>query len=414
MSINIGGPPGLFPPPYARRNNEGNNVAGNAMAGQDIEVQAAHQRALNETNENEIGCAPEHRKRINKFIKWVETEYPDYHNAVVFELNQQQKAMTQIYFGESTHDLRYDILNPLFTQLFISANKMKNAAAQYGFAHQRKYHDAILWGAKKVRLEFPAGYRQQMKDYLDTLAKEKTKAKEKGQVDEQEADPITFELFKKLCQWALESGNIMVWAFTILQWHCMGRSVNIAPLGFHNFSSNEASDSIVIKYDHNKKDKKGEKTSPKNCGFAVPPDFSFPSPNLRSAWEFFLRGFPSNMSKDESGAVIRTPVRPLRYIKDATDKHLPRGRVRKKFVDDWKPVLSFMYNKTKQHIINVPEESMDADFLDATYVAAREQLEEKYPSLFEGINADRNRTWKVSNWSKKIKTLNRQYRLEAI
>ena len=149
-------------------------------------------------------------------------------------------------------------------------------------------------------------------------------------------------------------------------------------------------------------------------GFAVPPDFSFPSPNLRSAWEFFLRGFPSNMSKDESGAVIRTPVRPLRYIKDATDKHLPRGRVRKKFVDDWKPVLSFMYNKTKQHIINVPEESMDADFLDATYVAAREQLEEKYPSLFEGINADRNRTWKVSNWSKKIKTLNRQYRLEAI
>ena len=73
-----------------------------------------------------------------------------------------------------------------------------------------------------------------------------------------------------------------------------------------------------------------------------------------------------------------------------------------------------MYNKTKQHIINVPEESMDADFLDATYVAAREQLEEKYPSLFEGINADRNRTWKVSNWSKKIKTLNRQYRLEAI
>jgi hypothetical protein len=142
---------------------------------------------------------------------------------------------------------------------------MKNAAAQYGFAHQRKYHDAILWGAKKVRLEFPAGYRQQMKDYLDTLAKEKTKAKEKGQVDEQEADPITFELFKKLCQWALESGNIMVWAFTILQWHCMGRSVNIAPLGFHNFSSNEASDSIVIKYDHNKKDKKGEKTSPKNC-----------------------------------------------------------------------------------------------------------------------------------------------------
>ena len=77
-----------------------------------------------------------------------------------------------------------------------------------------------------------------------------------GQIDKQEADIITFLLFQKICQWAVESGFIMVWLFTIMQWHCMGGSVNIAPLCFHNISCKEATDSIVIYYDSNKKDKK--------------------------------------------------------------------------------------------------------------------------------------------------------------
>ena len=45
----------------------------------------------------------------------------------------------------------------------------------------------------------------------------------------------------------------------------MGRSINVAPIGFHNLSRDLGEDTIVIKYDRNKCDKKGDKTSPKNC-----------------------------------------------------------------------------------------------------------------------------------------------------
>ena len=58
---------------------------------------------------------------------------------------------------------------------------------------------------------------------------------------------------------------MMVWAFTCLQWNCMARCINIAPLGFHNMSCKDAADSVVFQYDYNKKDQVGDNTSPKNC-----------------------------------------------------------------------------------------------------------------------------------------------------
>ena len=64
-----------------------------------------------------------------------------------------------------------------------------------------------------------------MKTYLENMKKEKVTAKIGGKTDEQEADPIPFVLFKDICKWSLELGNLMVWAYTIVQWNFMGRSV---------------------------------------------------------------------------------------------------------------------------------------------------------------------------------------------
>ena len=60
--------------------------------------------------------------------------------------------------------------------------------------------------------------------------------------------------------------------------------------------------------------------------------------------------------------------------------------VRKKYVDDWKPVLSLMFNDTKHLIINTVTEDINAVFLETTYVVARNKLEERYPTLFAGDN----------------------------
>ena len=44
--------------------------------------------------------------------------------------------------------------------------------------------------------------------FLSACEKEKNKAKKEGQLDENEADPISFALHRMICVWALESKNI--------------------------------------------------------------------------------------------------------------------------------------------------------------------------------------------------------------
>ena len=109
-----------------------------------------------------------------------------------------------------------------------------------------------------------------MTKFLVSVKKEKKKAKEKGYLDEEEADPIAFPLYKLISQWFLEEDDIMSFAFTVLQWGCMARSINIDPLGFHNFSKGQE-DSIEIICGATKADKTGENVMPKNI-FGNPSD----------------------------------------------------------------------------------------------------------------------------------------------
>ena len=73
----------------------------------------------------------------------------------------------------------------------------------------RKFHDAILYGAKLANEELPHGYLSQMKAFLQTVKKEKDGAKSDGHLEEQDADEIPWALFQAICGWALSTGNIM-------------------------------------------------------------------------------------------------------------------------------------------------------------------------------------------------------------
>lgn len=223
-----------------------------------------HQDALDETNSNTIKCIPDYRNRIKRMIVFWKSNYPDYYEQIVVPLTPEQKANTRFYYN-AEDDLRYNILDPLSLQNFMSATKTKPNGKEYSYDHIRKYHDAILYCAAIAKLQLPPPYRSSMKAYLENMKKEKATAKIGGKTDEQEADPIPFVLYKDICQWSLESGNLMLWTYTITQWNCMGRSCNIAPLGFRNISRKEANDSIAIKYEMNKQDQTGVNTSPKNC-----------------------------------------------------------------------------------------------------------------------------------------------------
>ena len=137
--------------------------------------------------------------------------------------------------------------------------KLKKDGKHYGFDHVRKYHDSILYCAKLAKQDLPRAYLTSMKTYIQTLKKEKALAKGQGDIDEHDADKIPFALFETICKWAIKTGNIMVWSFSVVQWNVMCRSVNVDPLGFHNLSRDGGSDSIVITYDYNKKDPTSER-----------------------------------------------------------------------------------------------------------------------------------------------------------
>ena len=179
-------------------------------------------------------------------------------------------------YHKSTRDFIYPLINIEIIKAFISSNKIKSVDDEgvpstfYGWDHLRKHHNSILYGAGRSKSELPRGYRMQMKSFLDSLKKENQQKKKLGQVDEQEADPITMPFYKEIVKWCVNKGHIFLWVFTVLQWNCMARSCNIDGLTWNSFKVGK--DSVEIKFWDTKKDKEGKKCSPKNC-YANPYNF---------------------------------------------------------------------------------------------------------------------------------------------
>ena len=145
---------------------------------------------------------------------------------------------------------------------FLAFKKRKANGKCSSHVQLRKYNDAILWGAKTSHQRLPLSYYEEMEKFLVAFKKETTVAKKDGMLDEQEADPITWTLFRKILQWALDRKNIFLWVFSILQWNCMVRSISIGVLAFHNFHVGE--DCIIVCYDKSKADQTKEKVSYKH------------------------------------------------------------------------------------------------------------------------------------------------------
>ena len=74
---------------------------------------------------------------------------------------------------------------------------------------------------------------------------------------------ISVYLYIIFYKYAIETVGIFVWAYTVVQWSCMTRSISIDDLAFGQIVLGK--DSLVIEYYDSKSDKKGEHTSPKNA-----------------------------------------------------------------------------------------------------------------------------------------------------
>ena len=234
-------------------------------------IKASHHTTIRETEDfyKAQKTVQDHCQRLTEMINWVKEEYPFYYKKVVRELTDEEKADKK-RFHTGTHDFKYRGLNVDVTKAFLSKKKYKEnkftadgKPIHYSYSHIRKYHDAILFGSHRAKVPLPEIYEIEMTGYLDSAKKEKTGAKKRGELDEKEADPISFELYRLLCKLAIKSGNIFLWAFTVMQWSCMARSISIDDLTFGRISL--GTDSLIVEYVDSKADQKGERTSPKNC-----------------------------------------------------------------------------------------------------------------------------------------------------
>jgi hypothetical protein len=240
-----------------------------AAIADNIDVLPEHAKELLETEKNTVKVMPRYRNRVMEIIRWMKRDYPREYSLLVFELSEEQKADLSRHYYTATHDIRYNLLDAKLIKLFLSGEKKwknKEKTIQYNKDYIRGFHDAILKCAKYSSYDLPLSYYPAMKEYIDTMKKEKAKAKSNRQVEEKDADAIGMGLYELLCTWAVQSASlagIMVWAFLVTQWNVMGRTVNVDPLGFHNIRKSQH-DSIVVEYDYNKADQTGEKTTPKN------------------------------------------------------------------------------------------------------------------------------------------------------
>ena len=228
-----------------------------AIIGEGIHVTQEHSESVL-SHDRVVVTRRNYRNRIEEMCTFLQEKYSDYCTAGGVQLlSEEERADPELFHYNNRHDLKYQGMNVAIILAFFATKKTKTNGKTTSFSHIRKYHDAILFGAEKVKERLPtSSYFDEMEKFLKGFKKECATAKSEGNLDEREADPLSWGLFRIILNWSLSKNNIFVWVFSLLQWACMARSINIGVLGLHNFHIGE--DNIICRYDKHKSDQTGE------------------------------------------------------------------------------------------------------------------------------------------------------------
>ena len=206
----------------------------------------------------------DYRNRLQRMVDWCFTKYNKYAAIVTRPVTEEELNDTTKHFHKQRIDFDYSRLHFKLVLAFLSDARIDRATGKKrSFVHVRKFHDAVLFGAREQGVAFNKEYHQKLKWFLESFRKECKVATGTGEMELQDADPMCFDLYTALCSWYVHEGSIFNWTYQVLLWNCMGRSCSVDPLGLHNFKLGP--DSIVITYDRSKSDMGGERVHPKNC-----------------------------------------------------------------------------------------------------------------------------------------------------
>jgi hypothetical protein len=206
----------------------------------------------------------DYRNRLQRMVDWCLLKYDKYYQIVTRPVTEEELNDTTKHFHNQKRDFDYSRLSYKFVLAFLSEARIdRNTGKKRSFVHVRKFHDAVLFGAREQGVAFNRKYHLNLKRFLESFRKESKVATGTGETELQDADPMCFNLYNSLCSWYVHEGNLFNWTYQVLLWNCMGRSASVDPLGLHNLTLGP--DSIIVTYDHSKSDMGGERVHPKNC-----------------------------------------------------------------------------------------------------------------------------------------------------
>jgi hypothetical protein len=205
--------------------------------------------------------------RLLAMINWIKETYPETAdssnpNHFILQITDQDKADQFLYFHKMKHDFIYQKLDYPVIGAFLSTKKTKADGKLCSPSNYSKYMNALVYGAVQRRVKLSDSFVANIEALVKSYKNEFKKAEQRGEVDKSDSDPITRPLYLLILSWFLESGEISNWLFSLLQWNCIGRSINIDPLGFQNFHM--GTDGMKVTYEFTKSDQSGEKVKGKN------------------------------------------------------------------------------------------------------------------------------------------------------
>ena len=235
---------------------------------EDFEVSPEHQVGIATTidHSEKPGTRKDYRNRLQQMVDWCIEKYPEYAKIATRDVTEEELKDTTKHYYNQKKDFVYQRLRFKLVLAFLSVVRKENAdgtGKTRSHVHVRKFHDAILFGAREQSVKLDDQYKLHLKKYLASFRKESRVATGTGQTDIERADPMNFDLYTALCTWYVDEGCVYNWLYQILLWNCVGRSASVDPLGLHNFRL--GTDSIIITYDRSKSDMGGERVHPKNC-----------------------------------------------------------------------------------------------------------------------------------------------------
>jgi len=235
-----------------------------AIVGQELEISEDVQNLIRETHQNDLdeNTKRNYRNRLKEIYTYWLNKHPEYYGLGTYDITPEEKRNPDRFWHKNERDIKYDVINIRFVLAFLAEKKKLEGGKICSYTTIRKYNDAILWGSHQAGEVLPLSYIDGMNAFLKGYKKETVRAKMDGNLNEEEADAIPFDLFLHILNWALGANNVFVWVFSILQWNFIARSIDIGVIGLRNFRA--GIDNLICRYDKSKADQYGERCHDKH------------------------------------------------------------------------------------------------------------------------------------------------------